>query len=288
MRGVLIKYYLFNFISVYSQNILSAIFSLFMYNVCMKYFFIFIALIIIWSVFIEPNILTVTRVKVNEPMLKGLKIVFASDFHIKPYEMYRLKRIIRAINKQNADIIILGGDYVNGHKKGNSMTIDKIAGQFSYLKSKYGVYAVIGNHDGWQGKKEIITELKKNNINVLFNNSKCFEEFCIAGVDDMQTGKPDIKQALTKTKEPIILISHTPDIMPDVPYNVNLTLAGHLHGGQVRLHKALITPSAYGVKYANGFLNDNGKKLYTTKGLGTSILPIRFNCFPEIAVITFY
>ena len=254
----------------------------------MKYFIIFITILLIWSIFIEPNILMVKRLAVKDSAFKGVTVVFASDFHIKPYEMYRLKRIIRAINRQNADIIILGGDYVNGHKKGNSMTIDKIAGQFSNLKSKYGVYAVIGNHDGWQGKEEIITELKKNNINVLFNSSKCFERFCIAGVDDMQTGTPDINKALKGTKTPVILVSHTPDIMPDVPYNVNLTLAGHLHGGQVRLHKALITPSAYGIKYANGFLDDKGKKVYTTKGLGTSILPIRFNCFPEIAVITFY
>lgn len=242
----------------------------------------------LWAVFIEPNTLTINRISIKDPALKGLTIVFASDFHIKPYEKYRLKRIIRAINKQNSDIIILGGDYVNGHKKGCTMKIEEIAAQFSQLKSRLGVFAVIGNHDGWQGKEEIINELEKNKVQVLFNSSKCFEKFCIAGVDDLQTGTPDINKALAGTKQPVILISHTPDIMPDVPYNVNLTLAGHLHGGQIRLHQAIITPSAYGKKYANGYLNDNGKKIYTTKGLGTSILPIRFNCLPEIAVITFY
>ena len=215
----------------------------------------------LWAVFIEPNTLTINRISIKDPALKGLTIVFASDFHIKPYEKYRLKRIIRAINKQNSHIIILGGDYVNGHKKGCTMKIEEIAAQFSQLKSKLGVFAVIGNHDGWQGKEEIINELEKNKVQVLFNSSKCFEKFCIAGVDDLQTGTPDI---------------------------INLTLAGHLHGGQIRLHQAIITPSAYGKKYANGYLNDNGKKIYTTKGLGTSILPIRFNCLPEIAVITFY
>ncbi len=242
----------------------------------------------VWAVFIEPNTLTVKHIKINDNELKGLKIVFAGDFHIKPYEMYRLKRIIRAINRQSADIIVLGGDYVNGHKKGSSMTIDKIAKEFSHLKSSLGTYAVIGNHDGWQGKEEIITELQKNKIHVLFNSSKCFKNFCIAGVDDLQTGTPDIKKALEGTQQPVILVSHTPDIMPDVPQSVNLTLAGHLHGGQIRLHEALITPSIYGKKYANGYLEDNGKKIYTTKGLGTSILPVRFNCPPEIAVITFY
>lgn len=93
-------------------------------------FLLLLLCIFTWSIIIEPNILTVKHIKIKDEQLKGLKIVFASDFHIKPYENYRLKRIIRAINKQNADIVLLGGDYVSGHKKGSSMTIDKIAKGF--------------------------------------------------------------------------------------------------------------------------------------------------------------
>ena len=253
----------------------------------MKFILLLLICIILWSTVIEPNILTVKYLQIKDEQLKGLKIVFASDFHIKPYEMYRLKRIVRAINKQNADAVLLGGDYVSGHKKGSSMTIDKIANVFSFIHSKFGTYAVVGNHDGWQGKEEIMSELEKHNIKVLFNNNVCFDKFCIAGVDDMQTGSPDVKQALPLNDKPVILLSHTPDIIPDVPYSVNLTLAGHLHGGQVRLPDAKIVPSKFGTKYANGFLDEKGKKIYTTYGLGTSILPVRFNCLPEITVITF-
>ena len=256
----------------------------------MKYylFISFFILLIIWTVFIEPNIITVNHITINDSSLKNLKIAFASDFHIKPFEKHRLQRTVNKINKQNPDIILLGGDYVSGHKKGSSMTIDKIAKEFGNLHSKYGTFAVVGNHDGWQGKEEIIKELEKQNIKVLFNSNVCFNEFCIAGVDDLQTGTPDIKKALIGTNDkPTILLTHTPDIMPEVPYSVNLTLAGHLHGGQIRTHGAIIVPSKFGTKYANGFLNDNGKKTFTTKGLGTSILPIRFNCFPEIVIIDF-
>ena len=249
--------------------------------------FLLLICLFIWSVIIEPNILTVKHLQIKDEQLKGAKIVFASDFHIKPYENYRLERIIRAINKQNADIVLLGGDYVSGHKKGSSMTIDKIAKSFSNITSKHGTYAIIGNHDGWQGKEEIVKELEKNNIKVLFNNSVCLEKFCIAGVDDMQTGNPDIKKALKNTKEPVILLSHTPDIIPDVPHSVNLTLAGHLHGGQIRFPQAIVVPSKFGKKFANGYYEYKGKKIYTTYGLGTSILPMRFNCLPEIAVIEF-
>lgn len=276
--------------NIYSTNFLYVLIRIFffVYNTFMKYLILIVLILFIWSFFIEPNILTVKNIKIKEPSLKGLKVVFASDFHIKSYEMFRLKKIVRTINSQNADIIILGGDYVNGHKKGSSMPIKDISKEFSNFKSKLGVYAVVGNHDGWQGKEEVIKELENNNINILFNSNKCFEKFCIAGVDDLQTGTPEITKALENVKKPVILVSHTPDIMPDVPQNVNLTLAGHLHGGQIRLNQAIITPSKYGKKYANGYLEENGKKIYTTKGLGTSILPIRFNCFPEIAVITFY
>lgn len=250
-------------------------------------FVIILICLLIWSVFIEPNILTVNYLAIQDEQLKGLKLIFASDFHIKPYEIKRLNKIIKAINNENTDIVLLGGDYVNGHKKGNSLPIQDIAKSFSKIKSKYGTYAVVGNHDGWQGKEEVISALENNNIKVLFNSNVCFEKFCVAGVDDLQTGNPDIKKALTGVNKPVILLSHTPDIMPNVPDNVNLTLAGHLHGGQIRLKEAIITPSAYGKKYANGFLIDNGKKIYTSKGLGTSILPIRFNCFPEIVVVEF-
>lgn len=251
----------------------------------MKFIILLLILGLFWSIVIEPNILTIKHINIEDEELAGLKIVFASDFHIKPHEMYRLKRIVKAINKQNADIVLLGGDYVSGHKRKSSMPVEKIAKELSNIISP--AYAVVGNHDGWYGKNDVINALASNGIKVLFNNNSCFDKFCIAGVDDLQTGTPDIEKALSNINKPLILLSHTPDIMPEVPYDVNLTLAGHLHGGQIRLNGALITPSKYGKKYANGFLNDKGKKVYTSKGLGTSILPLRFNCLPEIVVFTF-
>ena len=99
-------------------------------------FVIILICLLIWSVFIEPNILTVNYLAIQDEQLKGLKLVFASDFHIKPYEIKRLNKIIKAINNENTDIVLLGGDYVNGHKKGNSLPIQDIAKSFSKIKSK--------------------------------------------------------------------------------------------------------------------------------------------------------
>ena len=136
----------------------------------MKYLSIIIIFIILtsgfWAFFIEPNILEVKHLIIQNGDLNGLKIVFASDFHIKPYETYRLEKIVKAINNQNPDIILFGGDFVNSHKKNMTLPIEKISAELKNLNSKYGTYTVLGNHDGWQGKYEIIKHLEKNNIKV--------------------------------------------------------------------------------------------------------------------------
>ena len=113
--------------------------------------------------------------------------------------------------------------------------------------------------------------------------------FFIAGVEDLKTGRPDVKKALKGINGAVILLTHSPDVFEDVPDSVNLTLAGHLHGGQVRIPfiGAIFCPSKFGTKYACGYFEENNKKMYVTTGIGTSKLPIRFLCIPEIVVIDF-
>lgn len=253
----------------------------------MKFIFLLILILFIYTVFVEPNILTIKRLTIKDENLNGLKVVFASDFHVKPYDKFRLKRIVKRINAQNADIVLLGGDYVNGHQKGSTLPLETIAAELSKVYSKYGTFAIMGNHDGWQGKKEIIEAFEAVGITILENANKDFGSFTVAGVEDLQTGSPDMNKALLNVNKPVILLSHTPDIIDTVPENVNLTLSGHTHGGQIVLHNPFVVPSKYGTKFAYGFFNINGKNLFVTRGLGTSILPIRFICFPVIVVIQF-
>lgn len=253
----------------------------------MKYILLFLFVLFIYPVFVEPNIITVKRIAIKDESLKGLKVVFATDFHFKPYDKLRLERTVKKINAEKPDIILLGGDYVNGHKKGATLSTDKIASGFARLKSKYGTIAVMGNHDGWQGKKDLIEAFEAVGITVLENSNKDFKSFSVAGVEDLQTGNPDINKALLGVKNPVILLSHSPDIAANIPHNVNLTLSGHTHGGQVVLGRPLIVPSKFGTKYAQGLFKPHDVLIYVSKGLGTSILPVRFNCFPEIVVINF-
>ncbi len=257
-------------------------------------FFILILLcLIFYSLFIEPNKLVVTRYTLPDKELNGIKIVFLGDFHIRPNQEKRLERIIEPVNTENPDIIVSVGDFAAGHTHSSTMPIENIAKDLSKMQAKYGFYTTLGNHDNWYGKEEVINALMQNGIKVLDNESAKLnineKTVYIAGIEDMITGNADIQKALSATETPTILLSHTPDIFPKVSWDVNLTLAGHTHGGQVRLPLigAIVVPSAFGNKYSQGLIEKNGKKMIVTKGIGNSILPIRFNCVPEIVVIEF-
>ncbi|MCD8024013.1 MAG: metallophosphoesterase, partial [Candidatus Gastranaerophilales bacterium] len=251
---------------------------------------VLIVLIFIWACFVEPNLITVKKMTLQSDDIKGIRIVFISDFHFSKLTFSRFDRIIKMVNKQKPDIIISGGDYLFAHDVSLSMSLDKMAEGFSKMRSKYGIYSVLGNHDYYKNGEEVKNALKNKGIRIL-ENSNYFvkindKTLYIAGISDMQTTKWNLNKALLNTKPPVILVSHSPDITPAAKERVNLILAGHTHGGQVRLplYGALFVPSKYGKRYEAGFIDNI---LYVSKGLGTSIIPIRFNCLPEITVIDY-
>jgi uncharacterized protein len=113
----------------------------------------------------------------------------------------------------------------------------------------------------------------------------------IAGVSDLMTGMPDAAAAVAAARDddaPVILMTHNPDIFPSVPDRVALTLAGHTHGGQVKLPLlgTPVVPSRFGSRFAAGHIVEGGRHLYVATGLGTSILPVRFRVPPTITILT--
>ena len=246
-----------------------------------------------YCLFIEPGNLKVTNYTIQDDRLSGLKVVFASDFHIKPRHEKQLEKVVNLINSQEADIVLSAGDFVNGHTKKSTMPIPDIAKELGKDKSKYGFFATLGNHDGWYGSEIVAKELRANGIKVLENENEIVKingkEIYIAGVEDMMTGDANVYLAIEKAGSPIILLTHTPDMFSKISDEVNLTLAGHTHGGQIRLPLIgpLFTASKYHDRYAKGLIEEDGRKMIVTTGVGTSILPIRFNCPPEIVVIKF-
>ena len=249
-------------------------------NKCLILTFI---ILFVWAFFIEPNLLVVKKYKSDK--FGGKKFVFVSDFHISKCDRGRLKRIVNLINKQKPDFVISGGDYIKGHNGTTTMDVEMIAEELAKINAP--VFSVLGNHDGWFDKYRVKTALEKNGITVLSNSNKEFEGIDIAGIEDLQTGMPNIENALSGTVNPRILVSHTPDIYYDVKEDVDLILAGHVHGGQVRLPfiGSILVPSEYGTRFACGDYNETGNRMIVTKGLGTSILPVRFLTLPEIVVI---
>lgn len=108
---------------------------------------------------------------------------------------------------------------------------------------------------------------------------------------DLWTRGADVAASLKHVEsddDPVLLLTHNPDIFPDVPPRVSLTLAGHTHGGQVNFpfFGRLVVPSRYGQRYAMGHVVEGGRHLFVSGGVGTSILPVRFRVPPEIVVIT--
>ncbi len=116
------------------------------------------------------------------------------------------------------------------------------------------------------------------------------KSFWLAGLADLWTRGNGLLQTMAKINDagPVLVLMHNPDLFPEMPERVSLTLAGHTHGGQVDLPIAgrLIVPSRFGQRYAYGLVEENGKKLIVPGGIGTSILPVRFRVPPEVVILT--
>lgn len=240
-------------------------------------------ILFIWGFFIEPNLLTLKRYKVES--LAGKKIVFVSDFHIGKKDLKRLRKIVKTINEQKPDLVLSGGDYVKGHTGRHSMPVEKIAEELEKIDAP--IVTVLGNHDINFDKFSVKNALEQKGIKVIDNSFVNIDGISIAGVGGKRVNPEQIKLALENADGVTILISHTPDVYYDVKEDVDLILAGHVHGGQVRVPflGALICPSKYGTKFSCGDFKETQNRMIVTKGLGTSLLTVRFYDIPEIVVI---
>ncbi|MEK6372125.1 MAG: metallophosphoesterase [Acidobacteriota bacterium] len=247
----------------------------------------------IWSFGIEPASLVVRHETLHLPNWRGapLTIAIASDLHVgSPWcRIGKLRRVVRELNAAHADATILLGDYVvQGVAGGRFIAPETIAFELRALRGP--TYAVLGNHDGWYDARAVDAALKGADIFVLNDESADAGQIAFAGVTDFWTGKHDVARALSGVQEgrPVILLTHSPDVFPQVPARVALTLAGHTHGGQVNLPLLgrLVVPSRYGSRYAAGHIVEGGRHLFVTTGVGTGIIPVRFRVPPEVVILT--
>ncbi len=247
--------------------------------------------LLFWVFSVEPNMLDTRRYTVEDNALAGLNVVYITDLHVGPKQKERLQSIVHHANALKPDLVVLGGDYVKGRSDKTTLAIEILAEELGKLQAPLGVYTVLGNHDVWYGKQRVIDAFEKRGIPVLENKNVPLAKgdiaFHLAGVEDFWEGKPDIPKTLQGVTGPVLLLSHNPDLFPDVPEHVNLTLAGHTHGGQVVFPfiGALFIPAKR--EYASGRITEGNKCMLVSTGVGTSILPVRFNCVPEVVHIQF-
>jgi predicted MPP superfamily phosphohydrolase len=254
---------------------------------------------LIWSVFVEPAALVVKEYSIELPNwpkhLNGLKIAVLSDLHVGSLHIgpEKLRAIVDETNKQNADLILLLGDYVSAGRHTCLVKPATFVSQLARLKAKLGVYAILGNHDWWYNGEDVGSSLESANIRVLEDSTVMLQSdqtpFWLAGLKDLWTRNPNIESTLApvNSSSPVIVMSHNPDVFPAIPERVALTIAGHTHGGQVSFPfiGPLIVPSEYGARFAKGVIIENEKHLFVSSGIGTSVLPIRFGVPPEISVL---
>ncbi len=251
--------------------------------------------------FVEPRWVAVEQVTLPVQglphRLAGRRIVQLSDIHLSEYmSPARLFAAVEQANTLAPDWIVLTGDYVGGSAAAAEGLVEALQAAAA------PVYAILGNHDYWTDPTVVSAFLDAAGAELLVNRGVALESgLWLAGVDDVWSGRPDLRAALEDAPvgAATILLAHEPDFFDSVIESgapVAAQLSGHSHGGQVRLptlgpgpdgvySRALLLPR-FGRRYPIGLRRVGERAIYTNRGLGVWPLPYRFNCRPEITLIT--
>jgi uncharacterized protein len=246
---------------------------------------------------IEPYRLRVNRLEFVDADIPaafdGVTIAFLADIHHGPwFSLRRLDRVVAAVNELHPDIVLLGGDYVHRSPR----YIAPCYGKLAALAPRIGAFAVLGNHDHWEGADASRQAMAKAGITLLDNRGEWVSigdaRIKLGGVGDLWDDRQDPEPTIGDAKEDdfVILLSHNPDYADEIRTDkIDLMLCGHTHGGQVTLFGrwAPIVPLRHHrQKYRAGLVENGHTKVYITTGVGTVTPPIRLFCRPEIALIT--
>ncbi|NFO02727.1 metallophosphoesterase [Clostridium botulinum] len=253
-----------------------------------------------YSIYVEPNLLSVKNIEINNSSnIKNedtIKIAQISDIHLgEYYAIDKLEKLVNKVNSQNADIIVFTGDLFDNVSKFEDTS--KVVPILKKLNANIGKYAIYGNHDYGGGAKNIYKNVMEDSgfkilvneqANVKLDSGKTMS---ILGLDDALLGNPDVEKTARNIKGSNynLLLLHEPDLSDKfVSYNIDLILAGHSHGGQVKIPflGEIVTPPL-AEKYKDGLYNLNTKRntqLYVNSGIGNTKVPFRFMNVPEVSI----
>jgi uncharacterized protein len=246
--------------------------------------------------FLEAKWCRLRRATVTLPNLprpfEGTTVAFLSDVHHGPFvPRAYVRSIVAMTNELKPDFVLLGGDYCHH----GPQYIAPVHEDLGKLEARMGRFAVLGNHDHWDGYKESIEGLEAAGIPLLRNAGVWVEKglarLRIGGVGDLWCDKPDVARALgdATERDASIVISHNPDVAETLrDPRVGLMLSGHTHGGQVVVpfYGAPRVPSSYGQKYLHGLVRGPSCNVFVSRGVGTISPPVRLFCRPEVVLLT--
>jgi predicted MPP superfamily phosphohydrolase len=254
---------------------------------------------LLYAGIIEPNVVEVTRQEV--PIrglgmgLDGLRVAQISDLHMGMFlSRAQLSRTFDLLLAERPDLILITGDYLT---EGGDISgaLDDLSATLGRLSAAASVMTVLGNHDHGSGESALRALLREQGVIELPNTILPYERggdrLYIAGVDSVGTGHQDLGMVvkMAPTDAPVILMTHEPDMAqysgPSGKFAMHI--AGHSHGGQIRL-PLLGSPMLpwMGRIYSNGMYRVGEMWHYTNRGIGTTYVPFRFNCPPEISIFT--
>jgi uncharacterized protein len=245
-----------------------------------------------------------------DPALR-LRVAVLADFHIcEPFMPFdRVAAIVAATNALSPDLVLLLGDYPAGRIAWRKLPLDRFARMMEELKAPLGTHAILGNHDWWddaavqssgRGTPEAKRHLEARGIPVMENEAirltKEGRSFWLAGLADQQPfmgsymyrSFADVPRTLAAVTDsaPVIMMAHEPHIFATMPERVALTLAGHTHGGQVRVFgRSPAIRRIGGHDYSYGHIVQDGRHMIVSAGFGMSRFPVRFGVPPEIVLL---
>ena len=247
---------------------------------------------------IEPGRLSITRhdrvLKQLPPALDGLRLGLLADFHFRPdQDAELLNKVVAQVRREKLDLLALVGDFISGDPR----VLTPLLASLEKMSASHGVFAVMGNHDGWGGNPATIKrQFEKAGISFLINQHSLLairgESLAIAGTDFVWLGQPDPQKTLKgiASNTPILALVHEPDYFDTMTAHreIMLQLSGHSHGGQCRVPLIGYAPKTvkYGTKYVEGAFANGSSNLFVTRGVGTTGPRVRFACPPELAVLS--
>ena len=235
--------------------------------------------------------------------LKNLRIVYATDIHMGDrYPQWRVNELIKTINSQSADVVLLGGDYAE-----TSEGAIAFFQNLPRIQARLGVFGTVGEADRTAPENNLallVKAMTNAGVTPLVNNTARIKVgptyLYVSGADDYLSGTPDVRSLAATVRESdfMIFLGHNPDLLADAVkapgadgdnHWFDLALFGHTHGGQVTLLGLPLLPSLIpdnGERYLRGWLEENRASILISDGVGTSWFPVRLFAPPQIHVIT--